>query len=66
MDEVRLANQSDNELLDLRIKAQGHHDAYKKLYIKGDFLYFNDRLVIPSTGSLKHKLLVEFHASIQG
>lgn len=66
MDEVCLANQSDIELMDLRIKVQGQNDTYRKFSIKGDFLYFNYRFVIPSTGSLKHKLFAEFHASVQG
>lgn len=60
MDEVRLAKQSDIELMDLRIKVQGHNDTYRKFSIKGDFLYFNDHLVIPSTGSLNINYLMSF------
>lgn len=66
IDELRNANRDDPELLSIRHMLLDQNLAYKNFFFKGNLLYFKHRLVIPSQGDLKHKLLIEFHDSIQG
>lgn len=52
--------------MQIRNSVLNQHPAYSQFIIRDDLLYFKNRLVIPSHGSLKQKLLAEFHSSVQG
>lgn len=66
IEELRTANRDDPELLAIRQMFLDQNMANIILSFEGNLLYLKHHLVIPSQGSLKQKLLIEFHDSVQG